>query len=504
MKNYILAILWLSTVCVSASTLLLEPFEAADGVTTGPVNGQHGWLSDGGTTADIQSGMVQSGSQALEIREAQVSNSLYSSNSTVWVEFYARISALPETPYTLTNGNTVAAFCVDTNGYLVVYDGTSPIVSDTQMPLNTWTRFNLYCNWETSKWALYINGTNVANGLSFFSSISETIANISIANNSTNSAYFDSINIVDKNVASLPFTETFETANNITAGSVDGQRGWVVHSGTATVQSNMVQSGVQSLYLQDADVSYEIADAGSPAAWQQFYIRPGSGSGQQPDFSINPNAKFALYVDPSTSSLVAYSNQTPVELNVHIPSDRWTRLDIYCDYDAGNWCVSVNGTNVASQLAFYSDSDQPPPLTVYGSGYVDYITVSDNEPVSNVPDSNHDGIPDWWQQKYMAGATNGDVNAVSANSGMTYLQAYVAGLRPDINDPFIATGISQGHGLQWSPKYGRLYDVEWSTNLLAGFTPIATDIPWTESEFIDDSSNTNKPAGFYRLKAHLE
>ncbi len=104
----------------------------------------------------------------------------------------------------------------------------------------------------------------------------------------------------------------------------------------------------------------------------------------------------------------------------------------------------------------------------------------------------------------MGGVTNGNVDAVSQNSDLTYKQAYVAGLRPDITDPFVTVRIAQGHGFQWTPRYGRLYDVEWTTNLLSGFSLVAVGIPWTQSEYMDDSANTNEVAGFYRLRVHVK
>jgi hypothetical protein len=46
----------------------------------------------------------------------------------------------------------------------------------------------------------------------------------------------------------------------------------------------------------------------------------------------------------------------------------------------------------------------------------------------------------------------------------------------------------------------RVYNIYWSSNLAAGFTLIATNVP--NGVFLD-SAHTNHPAGFYKTSAEL-
>lgn len=302
----------------------------------------------------------------------------------------------------------------------------------------------------------------------------------------------------------LPFLETFEVANGVTNGSIDGQNGWVLESGTADVQTSVVQAGSQALQIQNAEVSHDLSSSNS-AIWLHFQVRCTAVPEANPRMS-NENASLAFFVNTNLN-LVVYSNTAPVELSAQIQTNVWTRFDIYCDYDGLYWDLAMDGTNVAAGLPLYSTNTQMEVLSVANGSaspvYLDQIDIADTEQTSSgLPDSDNDEIPDWWEQKHFGGVTSVVAGNPSGNAGLSYLQTYIAGVSPTNFDPFVVSPVSGGNGLQWIPVPSRLYSVYWATNLMDGFA-WQEDIPYPQSEFID-TIHTDEPVGFYRLKVQVE
>jgi hypothetical protein len=86
-------------------------------------------------------------------------------------------------------------------------------------------------------------------------------------------------------------------------------------------------------------------------------------------------------------------------------------------------------------------------------------------------------------------------------------QAYVAGLDP--NDPTnqFSTAVlrspSSENVLRWNATSGRVYAVYYSTNLISGFQPLETNIPWSAGCYTDHVQNANGQL-FYKLDVRLE
>jgi len=294
----------------------------------------------------------------------------------------------------------------------------------------------------------------------------------------------------------LPFTETFEIENNVTAGSINGQNNWVV-TGTATVQSSVVYSGSQAVALQNASISHALSSS-SRDVWYHFNVFCSDTNSVVP-LPVDGNAPFSFYVDPDLN-LVVYSNQTPVTLNSQIQTNEWIRFDVYCDYSNQLWNLSVNGTNVAAGLPFYFNVQSAKSVTVSGIGYVDLINVFDTENtvITGNIDFDNDDIPDWWELKYFGGITNTPADGIASN-GFTYLYAYIAGLLPDDANDLLVMTQGAGRQLSWIRKPGRIYDVYWTPDLTSGFQRIVTDIQ--SSEFEDtDVARLLESAGFYQIR----
>ena len=118
-------------------------------------------------------------------------------------------------------------------------------------------------------------------------------------------------------------------------------------------------------------------------------------------------------------------------------------------------------------------------------------------------DSDGDGIPDWWEQKYFGGITAAAAGNLASNRVNTLREAYIVGLNPFGTDRFGVSGAtSPGGRISWTGQPGRNYSVYWTTNLTSGFTLLQANISWTQSEFID-VVRTNALSGFYQVRVGL-
>ena len=302
----------------------------------------------------------------------------------------------------------------------------------------------------------------------------------------------------------LPFLETFEVADGVTNGTIAGQNGWaLLDSGTADVQSDIFHTGAQALQIQNSEVSHDLSSGGS-AVWLHFQARCEEAPSANPTVT-DANTSLAFFVNTNLN-LVVYSNTIPVVLSAQIPTNAWTRFDIYCDYDDLYWDLSMDGINVAAGLPLYSTNSQLESMIIGNEGaspvYLDQIDIADTEQtVSGLPDTDSDEIPDWWEQKNFGGPTNVVAGDISGNDDLTYLQTYIAGVSPFISDPFMVSSVPTGNGLSWNPVQSRFYSVYWTSSLTNAFTWLQ-DLPYPQSEFIDTMHN-EETTGFYRLKVQV-
>lgn len=304
--------------------------------------------------------------------------------------------------------------------------------------------------------------------------------------------------------ASIPLLqETFEVANDVNLGSIHSQNGWVLNSGTADVQTDTFLAGEQAVEIQNGEISHDLSSSNS-AVWVRFQAHVTAAPDVNPTAPTD-NASVAFFVNTNLN-LTVYSNTIPIEIVVAIATDAWTQFDVYCDYSAQTWDLSMNGSSVIAGLPLYSTNQQPASVLIANNSpaavYLDDLTITDFEMVTGAPDSDTDGLPDWWEQKYYGGVTAAAASNPSQNGDLSILQTYIAGVDPMTNDPFAISEMSGEFGILWSAQPERLYRVFWTPALQSNFIEIATA---TLGEFIDtDSGRTDMDAGFYSLKAEMK
>jgi hypothetical protein len=153
------------------------------------------------------------------------------------------------------------------------------------------------------------------------------------------------------------------------------------------------------------------------------------------------------------------------------------------------------------------------PGSATGHGRIDELrigtTFASVTPVAMTgePDTDGDGLPDSWESTYFGGPTNAVASALAANEINTVLESFIAGISPvDPDARFSAAGFiasSQHMTLQWQAVSGRVYEVFATTNLLAGFAPLASGLAWPQQTYTDLTHQADAHI-FYRLGVALE
>lgn len=133
-------------------------------------------------------------------------------------------------------------------------------------------------------------------------------------------------------------------------------------------------------------------------------------------------------------------------------------------------------------------------------------------------DTEHDGLPDWWESRYFGNITNALPQAAAAN-GFSNRQCYWSGLDPtNPHSTFrVQASIQSGTGypqISWLSVGGKRYAVEFANRLAASgasFNPVLmvteTNVPAgveSAETFVDDGTLTGGAPGtngrFYRVK----
>ncbi|MEI8205713.1 MAG: InlB B-repeat-containing protein [Kiritimatiellales bacterium] len=111
-----------------------------------------------------------------------------------------------------------------------------------------------------------------------------------------------------------------------------------------------------------------------------------------------------------------------------------------------------------------------------------------------------------WLAQY--GLTNYNTAAMTDqdSDGLTAWQEYIAGTDPTNGtssfkvNPFET--LVNGTVIQWSAVTGRVYAVNWTTNLLNSFQPLETNIVWPQASYTDTVHGVES-RNFYQIKVQL-
>ena len=271
-------------------------------------------------------------------------------------------------------------------------------------------------------------------------------------------AWTDSAPVGVQLVPSLPYITDFEAGEGYSLGSINGQLGWVVVSGTAAIVNTTAAIGTQSVALA----------AGSTAA--QINQEFGSGLTNPPITFVDFMAQPVASTDPSTSTMydveaarVAFVQNAGFgqmqvlkgngagagvwqSVGPALPlaaggiAATWHRLSLRLNYPAHTWDFYLDGAmvacdlnfrlNTANHLAFFTATGQAAT-----TGNIDYFYAGAINPL--FADVNNDGIDDVWETAYSLSLATDNRNVSPTGNGVTVVQAYIQGTDP--NDYYNST-----------------------------------------------------------------
>jgi hypothetical protein len=112
-------------------------------------------------------------------------------------------------------------------------------------------------------------------------------------------------------------------------------------------------------------------------------------------------------------------------------------------------------------------------------------------------------MPDWWEEQYFGGGTNGAAGDDTDNDGMKNWEEFIAGTNPTNNQSVFAFTFpgdsSAPNVLRWFSATDRYYELLKSTNLTTGFSVLDSWILGTPPLNTYTDASASSAASFCRL-----
>ena len=269
-----------------------------------------------------------------------------------------------------------------------------------------------------------------------------------------------------------------------------------------SVYGNVQADGTMGFVAADdmADFSGQVNASGAVSGtWTSPYVGSGAFSGQRTSnlstkvIGLSGNLSFGSVVTGQTSAAtLTITNSGSAALTV-------TNIS-YPACFSGAW----SGTVAAGSAANVTVTFAPVAVTNY-SGTVT-VNSDKTDGINTISvlgagtdDGDGNGLPDTWEQQFFGGA-GVNPSAVCSNGINTVIEAYVAGLNPTNSSARFGITNHTRNLIQWNAVSGRVYNVYWTTNLLAVFQTFETNYT---GGAITDSLHSAAGKCFYKIDVRL-
>jgi hypothetical protein len=115
----------------------------------------------------------------------------------------------------------------------------------------------------------------------------------------------------------------------------------------------------------------------------------------------------------------------------------------------------------------------------------------------------NDGLPDYWEEAYFGGPTNGLPDPDDDHDGFSNFEEYIAGTHPGSARSRIWLEALNDMSLGFHSAIDRLYHFEFTTNLLTGhWNPFSDGIPGN-GDYISVAVTNGLNCSFYRCNVRV-
>ena len=302
----------------------------------------------------------------------------------------------------------------------------------------------------------------------------------------------ESVRVPVRIFSGLPYTDGFEAADVYAQGSLDGQHGWVVSSGSAQINNNDAATGSQSVELTAGaaatvvDQEFGAGANDAPIEFIDIFAKPAAGADPMGGtvFDLD-NARLAFVLDGSAGRFAVldgdgagagvWRNLRPaVNLGSGNATGEWQRLTVRLNYSSKSWDFYLNGRLLAADLRFRFEAATNVSGLAFQSHAPTAVRLDDIYAGGENPlfvDGDHDGMDDAWESAQGLDPNSDDRAGDPDGDGLSNIQECVLGTKPvasdtdgdGVSDPReLATGTdplnadSDGDGIPdgWEIRYG--------------------------------------------------
>ena len=166
----------------------------------------------------------------------------------------------------------------------------------------------------------------------------------------------------------------------------------------------------------------------------------------------------------------------------------------------------ANGTNVqvtatpGSYYAFDGWQGQTSGCAIVSNKITAVMTTARGVGAIFIAEVTTNAVPKWWLAQHNLTNFNADAMADADLDGLKTWQEYIAGSDPTNQGSCFRITKCDRNIIGWDAVSGRVYSVYLATNLLSGFQPLATNIPWTCGGFTNPAPVS---CGYYRIDVQL-
>jgi len=274
-----------------------------------------------------------------------------------------------------------------------------------------------------------------------------------------------------------------EGAHTVSFSSVSG---WTAPSDVSTATTNGTTNSLTATYVESAAptsvviINEPFNDAPTPPPGWIFNGADSYSSASYAGQAI-PSVRFGSIGNSIVSP--TFLGATNLTFWMRAVTSAGVGTFVIDQKIGGNWStvgVITNPSNVGTTYSMtLSESATQIRFTwnkTTSNIALDDVLVTGVETAS-MPDTDGDGLPDWWEELYFDGPTAAHPDADPDGDGMTNWQEYIAGTDPTREDsalvmePLIAqSGVSTDLIFQWPAVVGRVYSVWRATNAVSAYT----------------------------------